>query len=132
MAVRWTRTRPSRKRPDLFALAFPSAAASDRPTEATVDADHLVRTLFTQEGAALVRLARLFTDDRNAAEDLVQEAFIRLHRSADRIRDPDRAAPYLRSILLNLARDHIAGASCRSATRRRSHRPPLPKPPRTA
>jgi len=62
--------------------------------------------LFVQEGTALVRLARLFTDDRNAAEDLVQEAFIRLHRSADRIRDPSKAAPYLRSILLNLARDH--------------------------
>lgn len=53
-----------------------------------------------------MRLARLFTDDRNAAEDLVQEAFIRLHRSADRIRDPGKAAPYLRSILLNLVRDH--------------------------
>ena len=53
-----------------------------------------------------MRLARLFTDDRNAAEDLVQEAFIRLHRSSDRIRDPNKAAPYLRSILLNLARDH--------------------------
>jgi len=66
----------------------------------------LVTSLFAQEGTALVRLARLFTDDRNAAEDLVQEAFIRLHRSVDRIRDPDKAAPYLRSILLNLARDH--------------------------
>ncbi len=53
-----------------------------------------------------MRLARLFTDDRNAAEDLVQEAFIRLHRSAHRIHDPEKAAPYLRSILLNLARDH--------------------------
>lgn len=66
----------------------------------------MVTSLFAQEGTALVRLARLFTDDRNAAEDLVQEAFIRLHRSVDRIRDPDKAAPYLRSILLNLARDH--------------------------
>jgi RNA polymerase sigma-70 factor (sigma-E family) len=66
----------------------------------------LVTSLFAQEGTALVRLARLFTDDRNAAEDLVQEAFIRLHRSVDRIRDPEKAAPYLRSILLNLARDH--------------------------
>jgi RNA polymerase sigma-70 factor (sigma-E family) len=73
---------------------------------AEVDADALVTTLFAREGTALVRLARLFTDDRNAAEDLVQEAFIRLHRSAHRIRDPERAAPYLRSILLNLARDH--------------------------
>ncbi|CAN5454066.1 N/A [soil metagenome] len=66
----------------------------------------LVRRLFIDEGASLVRLARLFTDDRNAAEDLVQEAFIRLHRSADRIEHEDKAAAYLRSIVLNLARDH--------------------------
>ena len=53
-----------------------------------------------------MRLARLFVDDRNAAEDLVQEAFIRLARSAHRIEDPARAPAYLRSIVLNLARDH--------------------------
>lgn len=69
-------------------------------------ADDLVIRMFHQEGPSLVRLARLFTDDRDAAEDLVQEAFIRLHRSAKRIRDTDKAPPYLRSIVLNLARDH--------------------------
>lgn len=68
--------------------------------------DDLVTVLFRQEGASLVRLARIFTDDRNAAEDLVQEAFIRLQRSAYRIRDPEAAPAYLRSIVLNLARDH--------------------------
>ncbi len=82
------------------------AAPATRPAEDASVADDLVARLFREEGAALVRLARLFTDDRNAAEDLVQEAFIRLHRSSDRIRDPDKAAPYLRSIVLNLARDH--------------------------
>jgi RNA polymerase sigma-70 factor (sigma-E family) len=66
----------------------------------------LVARMYREEGASLVRLARLFTDDRNAAEDLVQEAFIRLQRSAHRINDPAKAAPYLRSIVLNLARDH--------------------------
>ena len=71
-----------------------------------LDRDALVATLFEAEGARLVRLARLFTDDRNAAEDLVQEAFIRLHRAAHRITDPAKAAPYLRSIVVNLARDH--------------------------
>jgi RNA polymerase sigma-70 factor (sigma-E family) len=70
------------------------------------DRDALVTELFRLEGARLVRLARLFTDDRNAAEDLVQEAFIRLHRAAHRIKDPSKAAPYLRSIVINLARDH--------------------------
>ncbi len=53
-----------------------------------------------------MRLARIFTDDKNAAEDLVQEAFIRLYRSAHRIEDMARSAAYLRSIVLNLARDH--------------------------
>jgi RNA polymerase sigma-70 factor (sigma-E family) len=71
----------------------------------SVDPDALVVRLFEQEGQSLVRLARLFVDDRNAAEDLVQEAFIRLARSAHRIRDEAKAAPYLRSIVLNLARD---------------------------
>jgi RNA polymerase sigma-70 factor (sigma-E family) len=71
---------------------------------ASVDA--LVATLFREEGTRLLSLARLFVDDRTAAEDLVQEAFIRLARSAHRIRDEERAAAYLRSIVINLARDH--------------------------
>jgi len=70
------------------------------------DATALVATLFNTEGARLVHLARFFVDDRTAAEDLVQEAFIRLARSAHRIREPGRAAAYLRSIVINLARDH--------------------------
>lgn len=72
--------------------------------EASVDV--LVARLFADEGASLVRLARFFVDDRTAAEDLVQEAFIRFTRSAHRIRSPDAAPAYLRSIVLNLARDH--------------------------
>ena len=70
------------------------------------DADALVALLFRQEAQRLVALARFFTDDRTAAEDLVQEAFIRLARNAHRIRDDDKAAAYLRSIVVNLARDH--------------------------
>ncbi len=71
-----------------------------------VDAERLVVDLFHQEGRSLVRLARIFVDDRDAAEDIVQEAFLRLARHADRIDAEDRAPAYLRSIVLNLARDH--------------------------
>lgn len=85
-----------------FAVANDPAAAP----VAQADVDALVVTLFRREGQSLVRLARLFVDDRNAAEDLVQEAFIRLSRSAHRINDATKAAAYLRSIVLNLARDH--------------------------
>jgi len=77
-----------------------------RDSSAAVGADALVAALFAAEASRLVSLARFFVEDRTAAEDLVQEAFIRLSRSAHRIRDPERAAAYLRSIVINLARDH--------------------------
>lgn len=67
---------------------------------------HLVEAIYNKEAVSLLRLARVFTDDRSSAEDIVQEAFIRLFRAADRIDDPDRSAAYVRSIVLNLARDH--------------------------
>lgn len=90
------------------AISLQSAimAARVHGEEITSAAEELVVKLFQQEGRSLVRLARLFVDDRDAAEDLVQEAFLRLARSAHRINDIDRAPAYLRSIVLNLARDH--------------------------
>lgn len=69
------------------------------------EAEALVLRLYGEEGRNLVRLARLFVDDVDAAEDLVQEAFIRLARHAHRIEEA-KAPAYLRSIVLNLARDH--------------------------
>jgi len=83
------------------AAPVPIAASA----ESTFDVDALVVSMFRQEASSLVRLARLFVDDRNAAEDLVQEAFIRLARSAHKLRDLEKAPAYLRSIVLNLARD---------------------------
>jgi RNA polymerase sigma-70 factor (sigma-E family) len=90
----------------VLATAIPDAVGPDAPARAAVGVDELVVALFREHGPSLVRMARLFVDDRNAAEDLVQEAFIRLSRSAHRIEDRSRAAAYLRSIVLNLARDH--------------------------
>jgi RNA polymerase sigma-70 factor (sigma-E family) len=65
-----------------------------------------VAALFDLEAASLTRLARFYVDDKTAAEDLVQEAFIRFARHQGRIRERDRATAYLRSIVINLARDH--------------------------
>jgi RNA polymerase sigma-70 factor (sigma-E family) len=82
------------------------AGAALRAEAPSMDVDALVRALYVEHAASLVRMARLFVDDRNAAEDLVQEAFIRLARHAHRIEDGAKSAAYLRSIVLNLARDH--------------------------
>src|SRR5580765_5168527 len=90
--------------PPPFVLAI-AAARLDGET-ITAEAEELVVALYHAEGRSLVRLARLFVDDRDAAEDIVQEAFLRLARHAHRIAAADRAPAYLRSIVLNLARDH--------------------------
>jgi RNA polymerase sigma-70 factor (sigma-E family) len=87
-------------------MDYVSAVPGTAAVSASVNADALVATLFEEEAGRLVALAGFFTDDRTAAEDLVQEAFIRLARSAHRIREHDKSAAYLRSILINLARDH--------------------------
>jgi RNA polymerase sigma-70 factor (sigma-E family) len=79
--------------------------------KATWTADELARRAFVEElyhreARSLVRLARIFTDDRAGAEDIVQEAFIRMYHATDRVRDRSKSVSYLRSIVLNLARDH--------------------------
>lgn len=82
------------------------AALTGAPGHIALDVDSFVEAMYHEHAPGLVRMVRLFVDDRNAAEDLVQEAFIRLARSAHKIADHRKAGAYLRSIVLNLARDH--------------------------
>lgn len=89
--------------------------------------DALVERLYHAEAARLVQMARWFVDDITAAEDLVQEAFIRLAHNRHRIREQDRAAAYLRSIVINLARDHN-----RRGLVSLRHRPPAAQDDRSA
>ena len=83
-----------------------STAPKGTITTHSPDSDATIAELFDEHARSLVGLARLFVDNRDAAEDLVQEAFIRLSRSLHRIEDPAKTAAYLRSIVLNLARDY--------------------------
>ena len=92
--------------PRLPGLSWAAVAARLQGEAINVEVEELVLHLFRTEGRSLVRLARLFVDDRDAAEDIVQEAFLRLARHAGKIEAVDRAPAYLRSIVLNLARDH--------------------------
>ena len=92
--------------PDGLTALWAAVTASLQRETISVEAEDLVIRLFQTEGRSLVRLARLFVDDRDAAEDIVQEAFLRLARHAAKIDAIERAPAYLRSIVLNLARDH--------------------------
>jgi len=54
-----------------------------------------------------IRLAYLLTGDRTAAEDLVQEAFVRFVGRLRFLRDPDAFEPYLRRTIVNLSKNHF-------------------------
>lgn len=58
---------------------------------------------FHAEYARLLRFAYFVTGDRAAAEDLIQDAFVRLYRSAARIDEPTFGA-YARRTIVNLNR----------------------------
>jgi RNA polymerase sigma-70 factor (sigma-E family) len=63
--------------------------------------------LYVRHADAMVRLAYLLTGDRTLAEDLAQEAFVRMAGRFVHLRDPDAAAAYLRRIVVNLANSHL-------------------------
>lgn len=60
-----------------------------------------VTALYAKHALGLTRLALVMTGDRHAAEDIVQDAFCGLHRRWDKLRDPAKALPYVRSAVLN-------------------------------
>jgi RNA polymerase sigma-70 factor (ECF subfamily) len=72
-----------------------------RPPTTGVDLDGLFRAHATP----LLRLAVVLTGDRPLAEELVQEAFVRLHRSGARPASGAELA-YLRRTVVNLSHGH--------------------------
>jgi RNA polymerase sigma-70 factor (sigma-E family) len=55
----------------------------------------------------MVRVAALLVTDVAAAEEIVQDAFVKLHLGWARVHDPDRTVAYLRSAVLNGARSWL-------------------------
>ncbi|MGH9232386.1 MAG: SigE family RNA polymerase sigma factor [Acidimicrobiales bacterium] len=70
------------------------------------DGDALA-TLHREHYTSLVRLAALVVGDRGVAEQLAQDAFVKLHLRWGGLRRLDRAPAYLRSTVLNGARSHL-------------------------
>jgi RNA polymerase sigma-70 factor (sigma-E family) len=63
-----------------------------------------VVVLYERHYAELVRLAFALTGDWGLAEDLAQEAFVRVWHGWGTIRNPQAAPGYLRTTVVNLAR----------------------------
>lgn len=66
---------------------------------------------------SLVKLASLLIDDRSTCEEVVQDAFVSVFRSAGRVRDESKLPAYLRSAVLNGARSHLRKRQSRSNLR---------------
>lgn len=75
-----------------------------------------LESLFRTQRLPMVRLAHLITGSNALAEEVVQEAFIRLQGHWERADNP---AAYLRTIVVNL---------CRTQVRRREHERRLTRP----
>lgn len=73
--------------------------------------DEQVAALFDQHYRGMCRLATLLLGDGAAAEEVVQEAFLRTYAGWWRLRRPTRAQWYLRAAVVN---------QCRSRARRRT------------
>lgn len=62
--------------------------------------------LYLRHADAAVRLAYLLTGDRDVAEDLVQDAFVKLAGRLVHVRNPDVFDAYLRTTVVNLSRSY--------------------------
>jgi RNA polymerase sigma-70 factor (sigma-E family) len=68
--------------------------------------DHLTET-YRAHYRSLLGLAALLLDDTASCEDVVQEAFIRVHSARRRVRDPEKTLAYLRQTVVNLSRSAL-------------------------
>jgi RNA polymerase sigma-70 factor (sigma-E family) len=112
-------------------LAVGPAAGSAAGTEPGPDQlpdgpepDDLIDSLFRAHALALTRVALLLVGDRASAEDVVQDAFLGLHKNILRLRDPAKAVSYLRVSVVNGCRS-MQRSRYRARLRPMHHEPPV-------
>jgi RNA polymerase sigma-70 factor (sigma-E family) len=79
-----------------------------------------LQDLYRTESDGLLRLAALMLPDLGDAEEVVQEAFVRCYLAWNRLEDPEKALPFLRSAVLNGARSRIRRAKVAARLRLQS------------
>lgn len=87
--------------------------------------------LFRRWSSPLLRYLERMTRDAAVAEDLVQEAFLRVHRARERYEPRARFSTWLYQIATNLARNELRRPRRRDPHQslERDDAPPLPGPP---
>ncbi|WP_187645487.1 SigE family RNA polymerase sigma factor [Streptomyces sp. TRM49041] len=86
-------------------VPFAREDADETMTSGTT-VDHLTET-YRAHYRSLLGLAALLLDDTASCEDVVQEAFIRVHSARKRVRDPEKTLAYLRQTVVNLSRSAL-------------------------
>jgi RNA polymerase sigma-70 factor (sigma-E family) len=82
--------------------------------------DGRLAELYTRHAAEAIRLAYVLTGDRLLAEDLVQDAFVKLAGRLVHLRDPGAFDQYLRRTIVNLANSYFRRKRVERAYLRRS------------
>ncbi|MFG1666383.1 SigE family RNA polymerase sigma factor [Streptomyces sp. Y7] len=82
------------------------AEHAENSAAAGTTVDHLTET-YRAHYRSLLGLAALLLDDTASCEDVVQEAFIRVHSARKRVRDPEKTLAYLRQTVVNLSRSAL-------------------------
>ncbi|MER6446252.1 SigE family RNA polymerase sigma factor [Streptomyces venezuelae] len=95
-------------RSEAAGTADPVAEAAEPAAEvvAGTTVDHLTAT-YQAHYRSLLGLAALLLDDTASCEDVVQEAFIRVHSARNRVRDREKTLAYLRQTVVNLSRSAL-------------------------
>ncbi|MER6195852.1 SigE family RNA polymerase sigma factor [Streptomyces sp. NPDC001586] len=102
----------SRTEPSEVTAEATDETTSEATAEVTVEVvagttvDHLTAT-YQAHYRSLLGLAALLLDDTASCEDVVQEAFIRVHSARNRVRDREKTLAYLRQTVVNLSRSAL-------------------------
>lgn len=97
------------------AAVSPSPGSISQP-DAPPDADSELEATFRRLRPALYAQAQAILCDPAAAEDVVQDAFVRLWRRRERVSDAQRLDGYLFTAVRHLALDHVRNTA-RAAAR---------------
>lgn len=92
------------------------AGVARPPVElANLSADDALRAIYAAQWTPMVRLAWLLVRDQGAAEDIVQDALLALHRRWDYLQDRAQAVGYLRRSVVNSSRSVLRHRKVESA-----------------